>query len=404
MSALQERDIVLGVSGSIACYKAADIASKLAQAGALVDVLLTFSAQRFVTPLTFRSLTHRPVVADLFDPESELEVEHVALAERADVVLIAPATAHVIAKLAAGLVDDALTATVLATTAPVLLAPAMDAKMYEASVTQDNIRKLQGRGYRFVGPGVGRLASGLTGPGRLADTLEVLAALEEVLTLRRDLDGLRIVVSAGGTQEAIDPVRHITNRSSGKQGYGIAQAARDRGAQVSLITAPTALGNVSGVRMVHVNSARQMLAAVQEEVRGADGLIMAAAVADWEPIDVAAQKMKKVEGQERLVLELQKTPDILYEVRNEPLVKVGFAAESEDLIANATDKLRKKNLDFIVANDITATDAGFNADTNRVVILDKDGGREDLPLMLKEAVGDHILDRIKALVGARVGR
>lgn len=405
MSVLQGRTIVLGVTGSIACYKAADIASKLAQAGALVDVILTPSAQRFVSSLTFRSLTHRAVVTDIFDPESELAVEHVALAERADAVLIAPATAHLLAKLAAGLVDDALTATVLATAAPVLIAPAMDAKMYQAEVTQENLRRLQGRGYRFVGPGVGRLASGLVGPGRLAETADVLAALEETLTPpRRDLEGLRIVVSAGGTQESIDPVRHITNRSSGKQGYSIAEAARNRGAQVTLVTAPTALADPRGISMVKVTSARQMLGAVQEAIRGADALIMAAAVADWEPVEFAQQKMKKVEGQERLVLELKKTPDILYKVRHAPLIKVGFAAESEELIANATEKLRKKNLDFIVANDITATDAGFNVDTNRVVILDRDGGQEELPLMLKGDVGDRILDRVVALVKAGVAR
>lgn len=403
MSALQGRNIVLGVTGSIASYKAADIASKLAQAGANVDVILSPSAQEFISALTFRSLTHRPVVTDLFDTESEIAVEHVALAERADAVLIAPATANSIAKISAGLVDDALTATVLATSAPVVIAPAMDAKMYQAAVTKENIQRLEARGHTFVGPGEGRLASGLVGPGRLVDTPQILEALEEILNPTRDLEGLHVVVSAGGTQESIDPVRHITNRSSGKQGYGIAQAALDRGARVTLISAPTALGNLPGVNMVQVSSARSMLAAVQEAVQEADALVMAAAVADWEPSEFADQKMKKVEGQDRLVLELKKTPDILYEVRNEPIIKVGFAAESEDLVKNATDKLQKKGLDFIVANDITSTDAGFNVDTNRVVILDKEGGREDLPLMLKEAVGDAILDRIKVLSKGKVG-
>lgn len=397
MSSLKGRNVVLGVTGSIASYKAADIASKLNQAGALVDVILTPAAQQFVSSLTFRSLTHRSVVTDMLDADSELAVEHVALAERADVVLIAPATANTIAKLAYGFVDDPITATVLATTAPVVIAPAMDAKMYQAAVTNENIKRLEARGYLFVGPGVGNLASGLTGPGRLVETADILNALSDVVSSAQDLEGLRIVVSAGGTEEAIDPVRHITNRSSGKQGYGIAQAARDRGAQVTLISAPTALAPLDGVNMVNVTSARTMLDAVQEACEGADALVMAAAVADWEPAEFAQQKMKKVKGQDRLVLELKKTPDILFEVRNEALIKVGFAAESEDLIANATDKLKNKNLDFIVANDITASDAGFNVDTNRVVILDKSGGREDLPLLLKEKVGDHILDRIRLI-------
>jgi phosphopantothenoylcysteine decarboxylase/phosphopantothenate--cysteine ligase len=397
MSDLKGRNVVLGVTGSIASYKAADIASKLSQSGALVDVILTPAAQQFVSSLTFRSLTHRSVVTDMLDADSELAVEHVALAERADVVLIAPATANTIAKLAYGFVDDALTATVLATTAPVVIAPAMDAKMYQSPVTDENIKRLEKRGYSFVGPGVGNLASGLTGPGRLVDTVEILNAVSDTLSPDQDLAGLRIVVSAGGTEEPIDPVRHITNRSSGKQGYGIAQAARDRGAQVTLVSAPTALAPVDGVNMVNVTSARTMLDAVQEACKDADALVMAAAVADWEPAEFAQQKMKKVKGQDRLILELKKTPDILFEVRNEDLIKVGFAAESENLIANATDKLQNKNLDFIVANDITASDAGFNVDTNRVVILDKAGGREDLPLLLKEKVGDHILDRIKLI-------
>lgn len=402
MSVLQGRTIVLGVSGSIACYKAADIASKLTQAGATVEVILTPSAQKFVSALTFRSLTHRPVITDVFDPESELAVEHVALAERADAVVIAPATANIMAKLAAGIVDDALTATVLATSAPVLLAPAMDAKMYQARVTQENRRRLEDRDYRFIGPGEGRLASGLTGPGRLVDTAQVLEALETILNPVLDLKGLRIVVSAGGTQEAIDPVRHITNRSSGKQGYAIAEAARDRGAEVTLISAPTALPKPRGVKMVNVVSARDMLKAVQTEVKNADALIMAAAVADWEASEIAGQKRKKEEGQDTLVLTLTKTPDILYEVRDEPIVKVGFAAETEDLLKNATSKLRRKNLDFIVANDVSATDAGFNVDTNRVIFLDRHGGQEELPLMLKGQVGDRILDRVRDLAKDRV--
>ena len=405
ISALRGKRIVLGVTGSIACYKAADIASKLVQAGAQVDAILTRSAQRFVSPLTFRSLTHRSVVTDLFDPDSDEAVEHVALALRADAVLVAPATANVIAKIANGFADDALTAVVLAATAPVLLAPAMEGRMWANPATQANVETLGSRGVRFIGPAEGRLASGETGKGRLEETQTVLGALAKALrdheggSAAGDLAGKHVVVSAGGTQEPIDPVRIITNRSSGKQGYALAEAARDRGARVTLVTAPTALADPDRVKVVRVGSAREMLAAVEQALDDdADALVMAAAVADWEAADAAGQKMKKVEGQARMVLELTKTPDILATVKDRPGIKVGFAAETEDLLHNAREKLVRKGLDLIVANDVSATDAGFNVDNNRVVILDRDGGQEELPLMSKRQVADRILDRVRVLV------
>ncbi len=404
--ALRGKNVVLGVTGSIACYKAVDIASKLVQAGAVVDTVMTRSAQEFVSALTFRSLTHRSVVTDLFDAESDDAVEHVALALRADVVLIAPATANVIAKIANGFADDALTAVVLATNAPVLLAPAMEGRMWANAATRQNVSTLESRGISFIGPAEGRLASGEMGRGRLEDTPTVLTALDKAIGGGSaggagDLAGMHVVVSAGGTQEPIDPVRIITNRSSGKQGYAIAEAARDREARVTLVTAPTALPDPDGIDVVKVGSAREMLASVESVLSaGADALVMAAAVADWEPASTAGQKMKKVDGQDRMTIELTKTPDILATVRELPGVKVGFAAETEDLLGNAKEKLSRKGLDLIVANDVSAADAGFNVDNNRVVILDRDGGQEELPLMSKRDVADRILDRVRVFVAA----
>ncbi len=397
VDAIAGKRVVLGVSGSIASYKAADIASKLMQAGALVDVVLTRSAQEFITPLTFRSLTHRLVITDLFDANSEDPLEHVEIARQADAIVIAPATANVMAKIAHGLADDALSTIVLATEAPVLIAPAMEHHMWANAATQANVAALKERGFEFAGPNEGRLASGAVGSGRLVEATDILEALGGILSANQDLAGRHIVVSAGGTQEPIDPVRVVTNRSSGKQGYAFAEAARDRGARVTLVTAAS-LANPTGIKVVKVESARQMLAAVSDALNdAADALVMAAAVADWEPISAAGQKMKKVEGQDRLTIEMQKTPDILAQVSSLPGIKVGFAAETEDLLKNARAKLEGKKLDMIVANDVSAADAGFAVDTNRVVILDKSGGQEDLPLMSKREVADTVLDRVCAL-------
>ena len=396
---LAAQRIVLGVTGSIACYKAVDLASKLTQAGAVVDVIMTRSAQEFVRPIAFRSVTHQPVVTDLFDPESELAVEHVALAERADVVIVAPATANVIAKMANGLADDALTCTLLATRAPVVVAPAMDAHMYDNPATQENLKRLRERGVTIVGPAHGHLASGLTGMGRMAPVEEIMAVASMVQgRAKGDLAGRSIVVTAGGTQEPIDPVRFVGNRSSGKMGFAIAEAARDRGARVTLITAPTYLPDPAGVETVRVQSAREMQAAVQKAVADADALTMAAAVADYRPTKTASQKIKKT--QDTLTVELVKNPDILAELRGD-FVRVGFAAESQDVIANAQAKLRRKNLDMIVANDVSARDSGFTVDTNRVTILDRLGRTEELPLLLKSQVAHRILDRVVRLLEKR---
>ena len=395
-SALEGKVVVLGVTGSIACYKALDLASKLTQAGALVDAIMSYGATQFVTPLAFRSITHRPVVTDTFDPDSELSVEHVALAQRADIVVVAPATAHFIAKVSGGLADDPLTTTILATEAPVLVAPAMDGHMYDNPATQENLSRLTSRGVTIVGPARGRLASGLISMGRLVETPELIGHISAVLGKRGDLAGYTIVVSAGGTQEPIDPVRVITNRSSGKMGYAIAEAARDRGARVVLVAAPTSLADPVAVEMVKVATALEMRDAVLKALADAHALVMAAAVADYSPVFTASHKVKK--GAETWSIELGKTPDILEESRGR-FIKVGFAAESEELLENARDKVLRKSLDLIVANDITAEGSGFSADTNKVLLVDKHGSVEDLPLMPKYEVAHHILDRVQRLLG-----
>jgi phosphopantothenoylcysteine decarboxylase/phosphopantothenate--cysteine ligase len=391
---LVNKHIVLGVTGSIACYKALDLASKLAQAGALVDAVLSYGATHFVTPLAFRSITHREVVTDTFDPHSEFGSQHVALAQRADIVVIAPATVHCIAKLAAGLADDPLTTTVLATRAPLIVAPAMDASMFDHPATQENLSRLRQRGAVIAGPAPGRLASGLVGMGRLLETPELLGYITATLGREGDLAGRTIVISAGGTQEPIDPVRVITNNSSGKMGYALAEAARDRGAKAVLVTAPTGLPDPPLVRVVRAQTAQQMCDAVLREVKDADALIMAAAVADYRPVTAAEQKIKKSSA--GMTIELTKTADILETVLG-GFVKVGFSAESENLLANARDKVRRKNLDLIVANDITDPDSGFGRDTNKVLLIDRLLQVEELPLLSKYEVGHRILDRVRPL-------
>ena len=392
---LAGKHVVLGVTGSIACYKAVDLASKLAQAGALVDVIMSYGATQFVTPLAFRSITHREVVTDTYDVASEFANEHVALARRADIVVIAPATVNCIAKLAVGLADDPLTTTVIATTAPLLVAPAMDAAMYDHPATQENLERLRRRDVAIAGPAPGRLASGLMGMGRLVEPVELMGHISATLGRDGDLAGRAIVVSAGGTQEPIDPVRVITNNSSGKMGYALAEAARDRGARVALVTAPTGLPNPPLVDVKPVRTAEEMALAVRREVAKADALIMAAAVADYRPATAAEQKIKKTD--EELTIELAKTTDILDTVRGD-FIRVGFAAESENLVANARDKVQRKALDLIVANDITDTDSGFGSDTNRVTLIDRQLQVEELPLLSKYEVSNRILDRVRDLL------
>ncbi len=390
--------VLLGVTGSIAAYKAADLASKLTQAGASVDVLMTWSATRFVTPLTFRSVTHRPVITDLFDVDSPEAVEHVALAKEADALVVAPATAHMLAKLALGLADDPISVVALATTAPLIVAPAMDANMWSAPAVQRNAQTLAERGAVIVGPLQGRLASGLYGWGRLAETPELMGRIAQALGAGGDLAGRVIVVSAGGAQEPIDPVRVVTNRSSGKMGYAVAEAARDRGADVVLVKAPTALPDPPGVRVVAVETSEQMRDAVHEAARSADALVMAAAVADYRPAQPRARKIKRAESAS-LAIEMERTPDIIADAPAD-IVRVAFAAESDDLLANARAKLTSKGVDLVVANDITLPESGFGADANKAWLVDARGD-EELPLMAKYDVAAAILDRVAALLAER---
>jgi phosphopantothenoylcysteine decarboxylase/phosphopantothenate--cysteine ligase len=395
------KNIALGVTGSIAIYKVVDLASKLTQAGAQVNVLMTPSAERFVSALTFRSITHRPVLTDLFDAASPEPVEHVALAKTADILVIAPATANILAKLAWGFAEDPVSLTALVTDAPILVAPAMDGAMWGQQATRDNVDTLRARGVAFAGPVAGHLASGLEGTGRMVEVPELMGRIALSLGRLGDLRERRIVVSAGGTQEPIDPVRIIGNRSSGKMGYAIAEAARDRGAHVILVAAPTALPDLAGVKIAKVETAEEMREAVSSVCFESDALIMAAAVADYRPKIPAASKVKKQAAD--WSLELERTQDILAEAPKH-LVRVGFAAESTNLVKNATAKLRQKDLDLIVANDITREGSGFGADTNQVTLLNREGTATELPVLPKYEVAMQLLDRVRDLLDARDAR
>jgi phosphopantothenoylcysteine decarboxylase/phosphopantothenate--cysteine ligase len=399
---LDGRHVVLGVSGGIAAYKSADLTSRLVKSGAVVDVVLTAAATEFVRPLTFQALTHRPVALEMFALLQETEIGHVSLGQRAELMVVAPATANTLAKLAAGLADNLLVTTALACRAPILLAPAMESGMWANPATTANVQALRDRGMHLIGPESGRLASGGTGSGRMSEPADILEACRWLLGRRGPLAGRTVVVTAGGTREAIDPVRFVGNRSSGKMGVALAAAARDRGADVVLIHGPGGGRVPHGSRGVAVESAEEMRQAVLAAAAGADALLMAAAVADYRPVAAAAHKIKK-DG-ETLRLELARTADILSEVAllkgrsGRPLALVGFAAETRDLLANARDKLARKRLDLIVANDVAAAGSGFEVDTNRVTLLDPSGATEELPLMYKAEVAERIMDRLVGLL------
>lgn len=397
---------MIGVCGGIAAYKAVELVSRLQQAGAVVDVILSEHAEEFVRPLTFSTVSHRPVYSDLWEPSGRAAELHIELAERAELLAIVPATANTIARLAHGMADNMLTAVALATKAPVLLAPAMHHHMYTHPATQANLELLRARGAVVVEPEVGRLASGEVGIGRLPETPVLLGALSMVLGRKGDLAGRHVVVTAGGTQEPIDPVRYVGNRSSGKMGYALASEARDRGAHVTLISGPVALEAPFGVDVTRVETAAQMRDAVLAAVSRADVLVMSAAVADYRPAQVAAQKIKK-EGAgmgDAFSLLLVRTPDILGDLAalldgpsGEPrhrLVRVGFAAETSDLLTYARAKLAAKHLDLLVANDVSRADSGFGSDTNKVLLFYANGETEDLPLLSKTEVAARIWARI----------
>ncbi|WP_322818136.1 bifunctional phosphopantothenoylcysteine decarboxylase/phosphopantothenate--cysteine ligase CoaBC [Tepidiforma sp.] len=390
---LQDLHIVLGVTGSISCYKAADLASKLRQAGAAVEVVMTPAAAQFISPLTFRSLTGRDVIVDMFQA-AEAEA-HVEVARRADAMVIAPATADCLASLAHGLAGDMVALTALATRAPILLAPAMDNHMWEHPATQENVLTLRERGVAFVGPMEGRLASGRTGAGRLAEVPQIIGALRQLLGQRTgDLRGRHIVVSAGGTHEPLDPVRFIGNRSSGRMGFAIAEAARDRGAFVTLVAGPVALETPWGIQRVDIQTVAEMLVALEQATADSDAIIMAAAPADFRPAHPADHKIKKAPDQSSLTIELAQNPDIIASLPGGG-VRVGFAAETRNLADYARQKLPAKRLHFIVANDVSAPGSGFGTETNQVVIFHDDGRVEEFPLLSKYAVAHLILDRVR---------
>jgi phosphopantothenoylcysteine decarboxylase/phosphopantothenate--cysteine ligase len=402
MSILSEKRIVLGVTGSIAVYKAVDLASKLTQVGAQVEVILTGAAEKFVTPLTFQSVTGRRAYTDKDLWGNEGHVLHVGLGREADLLIIAPCTANTISKLAHGGADTLLTVTALAAACPLVIAPAMDGGMYDHPALQENLDILRERGATVIEPAEGHLASGLTGKGRLPETQELIGHIRIVLGRGGLLADKKVLVTAGGTQEPLDPVRVLTNRSSGRQGYALAQAALDAGAQVTLITTPTALTLPVGATVIRVETAKQMLDAVMRGFPECDTLIMAAAVADFRPKDVADNKIKKEGGIPQM--ELEATDDILKAVaglkagKKRSQIVAGFAAESQNLLENASNKLQSKKLDLIAANDISARDAGFSVETNRITLLYPDARTESLPLMSKTETAGIIIERIAALL------
>jgi phosphopantothenoylcysteine decarboxylase/phosphopantothenate--cysteine ligase len=405
---LEGRTVVVGVTGGIACYKACELVRQLVAAGMQVRVVMTANAQQFVTPLTLQTLSGHPVATETFSLTQESEIGHIRLADSADVVVIAPATANALAKIATGIADDLLSTVLLATRAPLVLAPAMNVHMWEHPAVQENLARLIARGARVVGPASGALACGYEGAGRLADPAEIVEAVAAALA-PQDLAGEHVLVTAGPTEEPLDPVRYLSNRSSGKMGYALARAARRRGAEVTLVSGPTALAAPAGVGVVQVASARDMARAVGEAFNAATVVIMCAAVADYRPRRALPQKLKK--GAASLTLELERNPDILASLapRKGRRLLVGFAAETHDLAAEARRKLRAKRLDLIVANDVTTPGAGFGSDTNQVRLLDAGGGDEELPLLPKAEVAERILDwvaahRRRAAPGTRLRR
>lgn len=392
------KNIVLGVTGGIAAYKAVEIVSRLKKAGASVHVIMTEGATKFVTPLTFRELSANPVAVKMWEEPKTWNVEHIALAILADLFLIAPATANIIGKIANGIADDMLSTTVMATKAPVILAPAMNTNMYLNPITQQNIAKLASLGYHFIEPGTGMLACGVEGPGRLAEPSTIVEYIENLTKQSCSLAGKKVLITAGGTREPLDPVRYIGNRSSGKMGYALAGAAAERGAAVLLVSGPTNLPAPQGVAVVNVESAQEMRNAVLAEYPDADIVIKAAAVADYRSVAQAEHKIKK--NDETLTILLEKNPDILAELGRlkTKQILIGFAAETEQLVTYATEKLNRKNADMIVANNVMLPDAGFNTDTNIVKLLYRDGRIEDLPKMEKTKLAGIILDKICGLM------
>lgn len=397
-SEMKKPCVVLGVTGGIAVYKACELLRLLQKRGIDVFVVMTQNACRFVAPLTFETLSGHPVAVDTFDRPQTWEVEHIALAKRADLFLIAPATANIMGKMACGIADDMLSTTVMATRAPVLVAPAMNTGMWENAAVQQNVKTLRARGVEIVAPVSGHLACGDSGAGKLEDVEVIAERACELLFAKKDMEGLRVMVTAGPSREALDPVRYISNRSSGKMGYAIAQAAQKRGAEVTLLSGPVAIEAPLGVKLVPFTTTQELLDRASELAQEQDLLIQAAAPADYRAKEIAPQKIKK-QGGEPMTFTLVENPDVaatLGKAKRSGQVFVGFAAETNDVLAHARDKLARKNLDMIVANDVTRPGAGFDVDTNIVTLITKDG-QEALPMMSKAEVAQRILDRALAL-------
>ena len=392
--------LVLGVTGGIACYKAVELVRLLVKDGFVVQVIMTRGAMEFVTPLTFQTLSGMPVATETFNLTQESEIGHINLADSADLFVIAPATANVIGKIAAGIADDLLTTVLMATKAPVLIAPAMNIHMYENPILQENVRKLRRLGYHFIEPAEGYLACGYEGKGRLPEPEKILEEIRRLLK-KKDLVGEKLLITAGPNREPLDPVRYLSNRSSGKMGYALARAAIRRGAEVALISGPTELEPPAGARLTSVTTAAEMRHAVLEEFSGCTAVIMAAAVSDYRPVDFARKKIKRGKGP--IELRLEPNPDILKEIsaRKNGKMLVGFAAETGELVANAAKKLKDKNLDMIVANDVSEAGAGFDVDTNVATILDRAGTVRSLPLMSKDELAEQILDHLLVLKSQR---
>ena len=397
-SEMKKPCVVLGVTGGIAVYKACELLRLLQKRGIDVFVVMTQNACRFVAPLTFETLSGHPVAVDTFDRPQMWEVEHIALAKRADLFLIAPATANIMGKMACGIADDMLSTTVMATRAPVLVAPAMNTGMWENAAVQQNVKTLRARGVEIVAPVSGHLACGDSGAGKLEDVAVIAERACELLFAKKDMEGLRVMVTAGPSREALDPVRYISNRSSGKMGYAIAQAAQKRGAEVTLLSGPVAIEAPQGVKLVPFTTTQELLDRASELAQEQDLLIQAAAPADYRAKEIAPQKIKK-QGGEPMTFTLVENPDVaatLGKAKRSGQIFVGFAAETNDVLAHARDKLARKNLDMIVANDVTRPGAGFDVDTNIVTLITKDG-QEALPMMSKAEVAQRILDRALAL-------
>jgi phosphopantothenoylcysteine decarboxylase/phosphopantothenate--cysteine ligase len=392
--------IVLGVTGGIACYKAVELVRLLVKAEFKVRVIMTRGAMEFVTPLTFQTLSGHPVATEIFDLTQESEIGHIHLADSADLFVIAPATANVIGKIASGIADDLLTTVLMATQAPVLVAPAMNIHMYENPILQENLRKLRRVGYHIMEPAEGYLACGYEGKGRLPDPEKIVEEIERLLK-KKDLSGEKLLITAGPNREPLDPVRYISNRSSGKMGYALARAGARRGAEVVLVSGPTVLEPPARARLISVITAADMREAILKEYGQCTAVIMAAAVSDYHAAAVAEKKIKRGKGP--IELRLEPNPDILKELGNNKEGKwlIGFAAETEDLTANAQKKLRDKNLDMVVANNIAETGSGFDGDTNIATIVDRSGAARSLPMMSKDELADQIYDHFLALKSAR---